>query len=396
MRYLSWLAIAATILMTGCTGTRTDYYRPQGGNNGGGNNGGGNNGGGNGGGTQPTTQITERTDWSVQYRGRTADGMEEFQFNYTGENYFILRTVTEADFVKFYNGDLKTFIDEEVEATLQAAKNSDVSFTELNEVFNKTIKTFYCGILIHDDYTAYLIEIGKNGKPTYKYCKGSAVVEEETATAAYNAWLGVWTVGDRYVRYDIEVSPIENNYLYRVDGWEAGRAAGNIQMNEDDDWIETRLMDDGSLSFFIQFIASYDNYENLGNVDYMFVGTYVESTGEKVDDYEGWEVGWAEDTGAEVILSAGNTEYVVNGKVYKPAYNAMRYSLYSYKNEEWNHFHDIIPEFPMTMEKSKASVEGDRTPVHTRNYVRRTQPKAAVRGSLVRESASGETLLRKK
>lgn len=385
MRYLSWLAIAAMILLSGCTGTRTDYYRPHG-----------------GGGTQPTTpttpttQLYERTDWSVQYRGRTLyEGLmqEEFQFNYPGDNYFILRTVTEDDFVNLYNGNLKTFIDEEVAATLQTAKNQDVSFTALNEVFDKKVKTFYSSILIHNEYTTYLIEIAKNGKPTYHYCKGTANVVEEAATAEYSAWLGVWHVGDRYRFYDIEVSPIENNYFYRVDGWEAG-AGADVEMNQEDDWIETRLMDDGTLSFFIQFIARYENYENLGTVDYMFVGTYVESSGEKVDDWEGWEVGWAEDNGASVVLNAGNTEFEVNGKVYKPAYNSMRYSIYSDKDQLWYHFNQKVPEFPMTMVKTKASVREDRTPLHTINYVRRTQPKAAVNGSLVRKSASVEKRLR--
>jgi hypothetical protein len=282
-----------------------------------------------------------------------------------------------------------------VAATLQTAKNQDVSFTELNEVFDKKVKTFYSSILIHNEYTTYLIEIAKNGKPTYHYCKGTADVVEEAATAEYSAWLGVWHVGDGYRFYDIEVSPIENNYFYRVDGWEAG-AGADVEMNQDDDWIETRLMDDGTLSFFIQFIARYENYENLGTVDYMFVGTYMESTGEKVDDYEGWEVGYAEDNGAEVILKAGNTEYQVNGKVYKPAYNSMRYSIYSDKDQLWYHFNQKVPEFPMTMVKTKASVREERTPVHTINYVRRTQPKAAVNGSLVRESASVEKRLRNK
>ena len=188
--------------------------------------------------------------------------------------------------------------------------------------------------------------------------------------------------------YDIQVTAIENNYIYRVDGWETGPAAGNTQMNQDDDWIQARFIhEDASLSFFIQFIASYENYEDLGNVDYMFVGTYVESTGEKVDDWEGWEVAWAEkltSSGESAVLCASNTEYEVGGKVYTPHFNNMRYSLYSYKDESWHHFHDAVPTFEeksnwqMTMTKTKASIEEDRTPVHTRNYLRKTQPKQHV------------------
>ena len=207
-------------------------------------------------------------------------------------------------------------------------------------------------------------------------------VKEEAASPDYLGWLGTWNVSDGYVGYDIQVTAIENNYLYRVDGWETGPAAGSTQMDQDDDWIEARLVNDGTLSFFIQFIASYENYESLGNVDYMFVGTYVESTGEKVDDWEGWEVAWAENDGnGKTVLCAANTEYEVDGKVYKPHFNGMRYSLYSYKDESWHHFHDAVPTFleqknwQMSMTRTKASVEEDRTPVHTRNYLRKTQPR---------------------
>ena len=387
MRYLSWLAIAAMII-AGCGETRIDPYRPHGGGgNNGGNNGGGNNGGG---GQQPQVTLTERTDWSVLYRGRTfvADDdcmEEEFQFNYTGNNYFILRTVTDADLENFYGGSVKTLIDEEVAWTLQSAKNQNQDFKDLNEVFNKTVKTFYSGILVHDTYTAYLIEIDGNGKATYNYAKSPAVVEEEVASAEYTSWLGTWTVSDGYVGYDITVSPIENNYFYRVDGWEAGRAAGDVQMDQDDDWIQTRLMDDGTMSFFIQFIASYEDYENLGDVDFMFVGTYLESTGDKVDDWEGWELAYADHaSGNYALLNGGKSEIELDGgRILRPYYNAMRYAVYSSKNSLWYFFHSAIPEFDeenhqIAMVKTKASVDVDRTPVHTRNYVRRTQPKAAV------------------
>lgn len=407
MRYLSWLAIAAMII-AGCGQTRIDPYRPHGGggNNNGGNNGGGNNGGGN---QQPQVTLTERTDWSVLYRGRNEVAelgkVEEFQFNYTGNNYFILRTVTEADFTNFYDGSVKTFIEEEVAATLQSAKNQDVSFKDLNEVFNKTVKTFYSGIMLHDTYTAYIIEMDADGKATYNYAKTQMTVQEEAATAAYNAWLGVWTVTNGLLGYEIEVSAIENNYFYRVDGWEAGQAAGTVQMNQDDDWIETRLIeDDGSMSFFIQFIAQYENYmdgnKNVGTVDYMFVGTYLSSDGEHVDDWEGWELAWAENNGSTATIYGGKSELELDGGiVWKPPYRSMRYAIYGFNAEKWSFFHDSVPllddeEHPLVMYRAKASSGKDRTPVHTRNYVRRTQPKAAVNVSLVRKSASVEKRLR--
>lgn len=384
MRYLSWLAIAAMIVLGGCS-TRIEPYRPSGG--------GSHSGGGSGsGGTtpQPTVQVTERTDWKVEYKGRvdykeddgTVSRVEEFFFNYTGDNLFFLVTLSDEDYANFYDSQVKNLIDGEVKDLNTRAQNEGKQVSEMDNVYTKRIKTLYADIMIHGWYNAFLVELDRNGKATYNYCRADMEVKEEEASPDYLGWLGTWNVSDGYVGYDIQVTAIENNYLYRVDGWETGPAAGSTQMNQDDDWIEARLIDDGTLSFFIQFIASYENYESLGNVDYMFVGTYVESTGEKVDDWEGWEIAWAENDGnGKTVLCAANTEYEVDGKVYKPHFNGMRYSLYSYKDESWHHFHDAVPTFleqknwQMFMTRTKASVEEDRTPVHTRNYLRKTQPR---------------------
>lgn len=384
MRYLSWLAIAAMIVLGGCS-TRIEPYRPSGG--------GSHSGGGSGsGGTtpQPTVQVTERTDWKVEYKGRvdykeddgTVSRVEEFFFNYTGDNLFFLVTLSDEDYANFYDSQVKNLIDGEVKDLNTRAQNEGKQVSEMDNVYTKRIKTLYADIMIHGWYNAFLVELDRNGKATYNYCRADMEVKEEEASPDYLGWLGTWNVSDGYVGYDIQVTAIENNYLYRVDGWETGPAAGSTQMNQDDDWIEARLIDDGTLSFFIQFIASYENYESLGNVDYMFVGTYVESTGEKVDDWEGWEIAWAENDGnGKTVLCAANTEYEVDGKVYKPHFNSMRYSLYSYKDESWHHFHDAVPTFleqknwQMSMTRTKASVEEDRTPVHTRNYLRKTQPR---------------------
>lgn len=384
MRYLSWLAIAAMIVLGGCS-TRIEPYRPSGG---GSHSGGGSGSGGNT--PQPTVQVTERTDWKVEYKGRvdykeddgTVSRVEEFFFNYTGDNLFFLVTLSDEDYANFYDSQVKNLIDGEVKDLNTRAQNEGKQVSEMDNVYTKRIKTLYADIMIHGWYNAFLVELDRNGKATYNYCRADMEVKEEEASPDYLGWLGTWNVSDGYVGYDIQVTAIENNYLYRVDGWETGPAAGSTQMNQDDDWIEARLIDDGTLSFFIQFIASYENYESLGNVDYMFVGTYVESTGEKVDDWEGWEVAWAENDGnGKTVLCAANTEYEVDGKVYKPHFNGMRYSLYSYKDESWHHFHDAVPTFleqknwQMSMTRTKASVEEDRTPVHTRNYLRKTQPR---------------------
>ena len=390
------MAAIVAMAAAGCTkyipfyrdgGNSESHSRPGGGSQGDGGQQGGS-----------TVSLNERADWSIKYLGRADfkenDGsvsrVESFQLNYTGSNLFFIRIFTDADFEAYYKSDIKALIEGEVADLNTNAKNNNKTFSDLlkdNIVFDKSVKNLSADILLHGKYNAYLIEVESSGKATYNYCKANMEVVQEAATPAYSDWLGVWNISDNYVGYDIEVTALENNYLYRVDGWETGNAAGSEQMNEDDDWIEARFINsDGSLSFFIQFIASYSNYnEALGDVDYMFVGTYVESTGEKVDDFEGWEVAWAEKDGkGGVTLNGGNTEFTVNGVTYTPHYNTMRYSLYSYKEEGWAHFHDALPTFAeknnwkLQMVRTKGVIEEDRTPVHTKNYLRRTQPKVHV------------------
>ena len=341
-----------------------------------------------------TVSLKERTDWSIKYQGRadykekdeSYSRVESFQINYTGDNRFIIRIFTEKDFQSYYGSDVKALIEGEIKDLNTIAQNNNMEFAKLDNLFDKGVKTLYTDILLHGEYNAFIIEVTSAGKATYNYCRAGITVVQEDRTPAYSSWLGVWNISDKYVGYDIEVTALENNYLYRVDGWETGNAAGNVQMNQDDDWIEARFISsDASLSFFIQFIASYENYEDLGDVDYMFVGTYVESTGEKVDDFEGWEVAWAtKDEDGNVVLNGGNTEFTMNGVTYKPHYSTMRYSLYSYKENSWVHFHDALPTFTETngwkvpMVRTKGVIEEDRTPVHTKNYLRRTQPKVHI------------------
>ena len=164
-----------------------------------------------------------------------------------------------------------------------------------------------------------------------------------------------------------------------MDGWETGDAAGSVQMNQDDDWLVTRFAD-GDMVFFIQFIASYSDYEDLGDVDYMFVGTFTETTGTQVDDYENWELARAKKVDDKFVLEGGHSEYTVDGKTITPAYETMRYALYSYKNEEWVFFHDNTPTFPLTLVRNP-DVKADIAPVTEKgaSFERRFQPRA--RGS---------------
>ena len=388
---LSAVAVAALVL-AGCT-TRYEPYERQG-------NGTPNGGRDTGGDPTPTptAQLTERTDWKVAYVGRAdyqeADGsisrVEEFQFNYTGDNYFILRTFTDDDFANYYKGDIKAMLEGEVQDIVTIAQNQELDYADMGGmVFTRNIKTLYADLILHGNYTAYLIEFTAAGKPTYNYAKTAMEVQEERPMDAYLQWLGSWKIGDGTTYYEILVSQAEANYLYYIDGWETGQNVAE-QMNMERDWVFARFRQ-GILSFYGQYLMSYED-ESLQDsngkpvwVDEMFVGTYLTSSSDVNGEVDGEGADAGYDIAYTFIGEDGSVLLVPeefdfdNG--FHAVYHSMRYSRFCYDEYNWAHYNvSGVPSFKegfMTMDKmlaTKAPVEH----VRTREMVRRTQPKAHV------------------
>lgn len=336
-------AIVAAVAVTGC---KKDHFGP---------NGGRGNGNGN---KQEEVKIEENPDWTVTYLGRNdfeeADGsvsrVEEFRFKYTGSNRFIVRSIKDGVLQNDYNGSLKEFFTTEAKAVVDAAGNGN--WYDNNGVFDNTQTNIVAfDLLFHGNYTTYMIELNAKGGITGKYAKTSHQVEEEAAVANYTRWIGQWHVGDGYAAYDITISPVENNYFYIVDGWETGRSVAE-QMDMDEDWIYARYdKSDGLLHFYGQFILAYED-EKLGDVDEMFVGTYLSATEELVDgegaDYQ-WNIAYTKQDGDKFTIEPEILEFD-NG--FKAAIKTMRYSRYAYKDKKWYHFNTAgVPTLPLTMTK---------------------------------------------
>ncbi len=398
LRKWSWVAIAA-LALAGCA-VRTNPYHPQGGNEGNGNS-----HGNNGNDPAPAIQVTERTDWKISYLGRadyteqdgTVSRVEELSFKYTGDGYFIVRTLTPEDLVNLYDNDLQSMLEGEVSDVVTQAENEDRKFYEnTNSVFNNRTQTVYFDLIIHGDYTAYMIEIGQDGKPTYHYAKTAMHVEEERPVEGFLQWIGRWHVTDGYVGYDIVVSSCEANYLYYVDGWETGSAVQE-QMTMDRDWIFARYRNrDANLYFYGQYLMSYEDeglQDTQGNnvwVDQMFVGTYLTNNSDKNGEVDG--------EGAYAGFDIAHTVRMTDGKVvlepeqfkfdngFNAVYHSMRYSRFCYDEQNWAHYNNSgVPTFtghvvsmvqmvPVGATETKAPMEHRRT----KEVVRRTQPQAHV------------------
>ena len=307
--------------------------------------------------------------------------MEDFRFKYTGGNYFIIRTLTADDFESLYKSDVKALIEGEAKDVLTTADNQNVKFNELSDVFPAKTDWVLFDMLIHGNYTVYLVELDKDGKATYDYAKAEIEVEEETPTEDYLKWVGNWIVTNGRTGYDISVVPCEANYLYYIDGWETGEAVAT-QMTYDRDWVYARYdHKNGRLYFYAQYLMTYDD-EDLGTtVDEMFVGTYLTDTAEKVDEegaFAGYDLASAimdENSGGKLAQLIPESFSFDNG--FQTSYNTMRYSRYCYDEYNWAHYNTSgVPVLKnVRMERTmltKAVAEHPRT----KAVVRRSQPKA--------------------
>ena len=346
-------ALVAAVAVTGC---KKDHFGP--------------GGRGNGNDNKPEeVKIEENPDWTVTYLGRNdfeeADGtvsrVEEFRFKYTGANRFIVRSLKDGVLQDAYDGSLKEFFTAEAKAVVDAAGKGN--WYDNNGVFDKTqtgIVAF--DLLFHGNYTTYMIELNAKGGITGKYAKTAHRVDEEVAEANYTRWIGKWHVGDGYSAYDITISPVENNYFYEVDGWETGPSV-TVKMDAEEDWIYARYDKvDGIVRFYGQFVSAYvdssldENGKELGDVDEMFVGTFVNGTsGETVDsegaDYQ-WNIAYTEQDGTNFSIKPEILQFKNDkGEIeFEAPIKTMRYTRYAYKDNKWYHYNTAgVPTLPLTM-----------------------------------------------
>ena len=111
----------------------------------------------------------------------------------------------------------------------------------------------------------YIIVYGFNGdgSHTQTYSVKEITIEEETAEPAYEKWLGTYTfTGEALVTkdngeevleermYNITIDHYDNNYMYRIHGWECGEDVAY-------DWEEDIMQLDKSKGEFLAFPAYY-------------------------------------------------------------------------------------------------------------------------------------------
>ena len=347
------LAAIASLAITGCIkhepyGHRTDQEEGQGGHGGGGGN------------TEEKLVLNERSDWSVRYVARedwvnddgTVDPVEHFKFAYNGKGYYIVRLVRPDDFKDVYKSDAAAFFTYEAESLLADAKADGVNFWQYtDEVFDAKITDIYFNRLRSGTWIAFLIELNTSGQVTGSYAETTFTLQQEEASEAFNKWLGAWRVSNGLVGYDLDISSIDNNFIYRIDGWERG-AAVSFQMNQE--YIEGEFWPaNGFLYIVSQYLGSYDDTDfGYGMVDELFMGNIYDSNGLTVITDEGMDLAVMVPTGQdEAELQPMEVTLQTNSGEYKTHFYSMQYYMWAQSTGEWHAYNANagLVELPLTM-----------------------------------------------
>ena len=380
------MAAIASLALAGCIkhdpyGHRPDVD-PNGGSHGGGN-------GGGGGGNTEKLIVKERSDWSISYVKRiddvNADGeleqWERFHPVYTGKAYYIIRLVRPDDFKNVYNNDAASFFTFEAESLLADANNDGVKFWQYtDEVFDAKTPDIEFRRLRSGTWIAFLIELSAECKATGDYTEATFTIQEEQASESFSKWLGGWRVSNGLVGYDIDISSLDNNFIYRIDGWECGPA---VSFQMDQEYLEGEFWaSNGFLYIVSQYLGTYDDTDfSHGTVDELFMGNIFDSNGLTLITDEGIDLavmvpqegGTAELQPMEVTIDTGSGKYTTQ-------FHSMQYYMWAHSDGSWYPYNANVAQLPLTMTRltgtraeSVAHAEGRPA---TRASIHHSQPKA--------------------
>jgi len=378
--------MVAALLIPACTKHRIPATHDNGGTqNPGGQNPGGNqpghggDQGGNGGGQAGLT-LNLRADWSIRYEGRwedyvEADGslsdVEKFTVSCPGAAYFEVRILGKDELANNFGGDLKAYLEDEESWIAKDAEAAGCSFNELNYIYTQSTNTILFDRSRSGEFLYILIGITNEGKVSGDYTQTTVVIAQESPTDEYKKWIGEWLVSNGEVGYRISITQSEANWLYRVDGWETGASIASNGTVMDQEYIEARFdRQSGKMIFFSQYLGGYDD-DQWGWLDEYFLGNI-----KTLNDKDEVVVKPITNTGLDIAYvsfegdatSVANVEAatvrVGSGQGLLMSFSSMCYWNIDSQSEEpiWCPYNENVPDFPLTMTKTKSSGLVDMAP----------------------------------
>lgn len=357
---------------------------------------------------ETTTNIyvmQETDDWTITRLGRSEDNSKdiiEVKANKGGRfawQYVNKETIDEFD--KTYpdgfelwgyeNGDynnevyfgtvsgIEYFTITQIETVLYYVSKG-YKLNDLTYVYEEG-KPFEIDRLTSGTYYMIAYGFGGNGMHTQKYSVQEITIDEEPAEAGYEKWFGTYEFsGEVEVTqdngeivkenrtYNIKIEHYDNNFMYRVHGWECGE---DVKY----DWEEDIMQLDKSKGEFLAFPAYYKDgnlefrespmtYITFDGVNTLLLGMYGYAYMDEVKQdvpvlSDGTTMAIAEpvaDGTETTILNGNKTSIEYNGKKYPIDYSKMGYIAWSETTNAWQTINPPM-NFPISVKKVESSAD---------------------------------------
>lgn len=294
---------------------------------------------------QTVFQLKENKNWEISYAGKEIRGgakVEVINVDNVPANVIYIVSVINRDNYDTYKGNLENFMKNELEAAgdyIYEGSPEEILFDPFR----------------HGTWYGFIIALDSNHNLTGEYAYSKFTVEEEEPTAEFNKWIGTWSATQGQYEYNLTISSLEANFIYKVEGWETGKY---LDEQMDQEYLET-FFDNGRMYFVSQYIQSYEENNTtmeecfLGEVDYDGI---LHEMGLYLIQDEGLDLAYAtlvDDNNATIVGCPVTTD--IDGEEFETTFYDMKYFVWSVGEKQWYHYNDQVASLPMTMKRVEAA-----------------------------------------
>lgn len=320
--------------------------------------------------------LTLNPSWKIKYDGRkvdTQDGVSQdvdvIKVESSDGKDYCLDVVMAKDLKSWYNNDLAQYIQDEPNYY-----NGDIYNGGMELLFDR---------MRSGDWKAVAYGVTPKGMPTGEYAVLDYTVKPETASAEFNRWLDAWKFSGKdskgnQVSYDINISSVDPNYIFKVEGWETGSQSEQPMDSYSFETVYNRFSD--RMLFNGLYLETYQDNNNK-DVDFCFYGNF-DFNGEQLVLTDGLTIAEAAlaNDGNQGTISGCSFDYIENNKTYPSTFKSMQYMDLPVSSDEVLIYNSNVPLFPITMTRSTSGRSISTASAHS-TKVLRVRPARHVRGN---------------
>ena len=349
--------------------------------------------------------LTQTEDWEITHLGRNEDKTKEiieikskkggrFGWQYVSKESIETFNEEYPDGYELWEDDIymntvdgfELFALQEI-STIQYYIYNGYKLADLTYIYEEG-KPFEIDRLSSGEYYVIVYGFQGDGNHTQTYSVQKIVIEEEPALPEYEKWLGTYTfTGECLVtqdngetaletrNYNIRIEKFDNNFMYRLHGWECG---DDVQYDWEEDIMQLDKTDEEQ---FLAFPAYFRNgnlevrespmtYITFDGANSLILGIYGYAFNPEFNEeipviLDGTPMASASpiaDGETTTVLNGLEASYSSNGQEVKWTYSKMGYIAWSEYDGSWQTINPAM-NFPITITKvtDQAPEAGDIT-----------------------------------